>query len=38
VLVTHDSSLARQAQRVAVMSKGRLTIRQDTRRTPEPST
>ena len=38
VLVTHDSSLARQAQRVGVMSKGRLTIRQDTRRTPEPST
>jgi putative ABC transport system ATP-binding protein len=37
VLVTHDSSLARQAQRVGVMSKGRLTIRQDTRRTPEPS-
>jgi len=38
VLVTHDSSLARQAQRVGVMSKGRLTIKQDTRRTPEPST
>src|SRR5580693_9449081 len=30
VLVTHDSSLARQAQRVGVMSKGRLTIKQDT--------
>jgi len=32
VLVTHDSSLARRAQRVGVMSKGRLTIGQDTRR------
>ena len=31
VLVTHDSSIARRAQRVGVMSKGRLTIRQDTR-------
>jgi putative ABC transport system ATP-binding protein len=31
VLVTHDSSLARRAQRVGVMSKGRLTIRQDSR-------
>ena len=29
VLVTHDSSLARRAQRVGMMSKGRLTIRQD---------
>jgi putative ABC transport system ATP-binding protein len=28
VLVTHDSSVARRAQRTAVMSKGRLTIRQ----------
>ena len=28
VLVTHDSSLARRAQRVGVMSKGRLTITQ----------
>jgi putative ABC transport system ATP-binding protein len=36
VLVTHDSSLARRAQRVGVMSKGRLTIRQDARRAPEP--
>jgi len=27
VLVTHDSSVARRAQRVGVMSKGRLTIR-----------
>jgi putative ABC transport system ATP-binding protein len=31
VLVTHDTSIARRAQRVGVMSKGRLTIRQDTR-------
>jgi len=29
VLVTHDSALARRAQRAAVMSKGRLAIRQD---------
>ncbi len=36
VLVTHDSSLARRAQRVGVMSKGRLTISQDTRRAPGP--
>jgi len=34
VLVTHDSSLARRAQRVGVMSKGRLTIRQEVRRPP----
>jgi ABC-type lipoprotein export system ATPase subunit len=26
VLVTHDSSVARRAQRVGLMSKGRLTI------------
>jgi putative ABC transport system ATP-binding protein len=31
VLVTHDSSVARRAQRVGVMSNGRLSIRQDTR-------
>jgi putative ABC transport system ATP-binding protein len=30
VLVTHDTSLARRAQRVGVMSKGRLTVRQAT--------
>jgi putative ABC transport system ATP-binding protein len=30
VLVTHDSSLGRRAQRVGVMSKGRLTIHQGT--------
>ncbi|HTZ25285.1 MAG TPA: ABC transporter ATP-binding protein [Streptosporangiaceae bacterium] len=29
VLVTHDTSLARRAQRVGVMASGRLTIRQD---------
>jgi putative ABC transport system ATP-binding protein len=29
VLVTHDTSIARQARRVGVMSNGRLTIRQD---------
>jgi putative ABC transport system ATP-binding protein len=32
VLVTHDSGLARRAQRVAIMQHGRLSIRQDTRR------
>ncbi|HEY1618329.1 MAG TPA: ABC transporter ATP-binding protein [Streptosporangiaceae bacterium] len=31
VLVTHDSTVARRAQRVAVMKNGRLSIRQDTR-------
>jgi putative ABC transport system ATP-binding protein len=31
VLVTHDSSVARRAQRVGVMKNGRLSIRQDTR-------
>jgi putative ABC transport system ATP-binding protein len=36
VLVTHDSSLARRAQRVGVMSKGRLTISQDARHAGEP--
>ena len=36
ILVTHDSSLARLAERVGVMSKGRLTIRQDTRPAPGP--
>jgi putative ABC transport system ATP-binding protein len=36
VLVTHDSGIARRAQRVGVMSKGRLTIRQDTRPGPTP--
>jgi putative ABC transport system ATP-binding protein len=32
VLVTHDSAVAGRAQRVAIMNKGRLSIRQDTRR------
>jgi putative ABC transport system ATP-binding protein len=32
VLVTHDSWIARRAQRVAVMQNGKLSIRQDTRR------
>ena len=31
VLVTHDSSVARRAQRVGVMQNGKLSIRQDTR-------
>jgi putative ABC transport system ATP-binding protein len=33
VLVTHDSAIARRAQRIGVMAKGRLSIRQDTRAT-----
>jgi putative ABC transport system ATP-binding protein len=32
VMVTHDSAIARRAQRIGVMTKGRLSIRQDTRR------
>jgi putative ABC transport system ATP-binding protein len=36
VLVTHDTAIARRAQRVGIMSKGRLTIRQDTRPGPHP--
>jgi putative ABC transport system ATP-binding protein len=31
VVVTHDSTVARRAQRIGVMRKGKLTIRQDTR-------
>jgi putative ABC transport system ATP-binding protein len=31
IVVTHDSSVARQAQRIGIMRKGRLTIKQDTR-------
>jgi len=31
IVVTHDSTVARRAQRIAVMRKGRLTIKQDTR-------
>ncbi len=34
VLVTHDSSIARRAQRVAIMQHGKLAIKQDTRRAP----
>jgi putative ABC transport system ATP-binding protein len=36
VLVTHDSAVARRAQRIGVMNKGRLSIRQDTRRRQPP--
>jgi putative ABC transport system ATP-binding protein len=36
VLVTHDSTVARRAQRVAVMSKGRLAIRPDAGHAAEP--
>jgi putative ABC transport system ATP-binding protein len=32
VLVTHDSSVARRAQRLGVMQNGKLSIKQDTRR------
>ena len=31
ILVSHDSAVVRRAQRIGVMSHGRLTIRQDTR-------
>ena len=31
ILVTHDSAIARRAQRIGVMAKGHLSIRQDTR-------
>jgi putative ABC transport system ATP-binding protein len=31
VLVTHDSSVARRAQRIGIMQNGKLSIRQDTR-------
>ncbi len=31
ILVTHDSAVARRAQRSALMTSGRLSIRQDTR-------
>jgi putative ABC transport system ATP-binding protein len=31
ILVSHDSSVVRRAQRIGVMNKGRLTIRQDSR-------
>jgi putative ABC transport system ATP-binding protein len=31
IVVTHDSTVARRAQRIGIMRKGRLTIKQDTR-------
>jgi putative ABC transport system ATP-binding protein len=34
VLVTHDSTIARRAQRLGVMQNGKLAIKQDTRRAP----
>jgi putative ABC transport system ATP-binding protein len=34
VLVTHDSTVARRAQRLGVMQNGKLSIKQDTRRAP----
>jgi putative ABC transport system ATP-binding protein len=36
ILVTHDSAIARRAQRVAVMTDGRLAIRQDIGDEPGP--
>jgi putative ABC transport system ATP-binding protein len=36
VLVTHDSAVARRAQRIGVMRSGRLSIRQDTRPSAPP--
>jgi putative ABC transport system ATP-binding protein len=35
VVVTHDSTIARRAQRLGVMAKGRLSIKQDTRHAPQ---
>jgi putative ABC transport system ATP-binding protein len=35
VLVTHDTAIARRAQRTGVMSNGRLTIRQDSPNAPQ---
>ena len=34
VLVTHDTAIARRAQRVGVMTNGRLTIRRDVGHAP----
>jgi putative ABC transport system ATP-binding protein len=34
VLVTHDTAIARRAERIGVMTNGHLTIRQDTRHAP----
>jgi putative ABC transport system ATP-binding protein len=38
VLVTHDSVVARRAERLGIMKNGRLTIKQDTRRRQPTST
>ncbi len=35
VLVTHDSTIARRAQRLGVMANGKLSIKQDTRNAPQ---
>jgi putative ABC transport system ATP-binding protein len=37
VLVTHDSTVARRAQRLGIMQNGRLSIRQDTRPAAAPA-
>ena len=37
VLVTHDSTVARRAQRIGIMQNGKLAIKQDTRRQPTPT-
>jgi putative ABC transport system ATP-binding protein len=37
VLVTHDSSVARRAQRIGIMQNGKLSIRQDTRPRATPA-
>ncbi len=37
VLVTHDSVVARRAQRVGIMQNGKISIRQDTRPAPAPT-
>ena len=34
VLVTHDSTVARRAQRLGIMQNGKISIRQDTRPAP----
>jgi putative ABC transport system ATP-binding protein len=34
VLVTHDSQIARRAQRIGLMKNGKISIRQDTRKAP----
>jgi putative ABC transport system ATP-binding protein len=36
VLVTHDSQIARRAQRIGVMKNGKISIKQDTRRAAAP--